>query len=316
MTGDRLGTTRRTILRQLADGPRSGEAIATELDITRAAVWKHIDGLREAGFVIDSSPEGYRVLDHPDYGAAAIEYELEVPLQIEFHPAIGSTNDRAKDLATAGERDIAVIAETQRSGRGRRGRKWAGPAGGIYLSCISEPQLTPMDTPIVTQIAALATVDALQNIGVDAGIKWPNDILVRTDGREHKIAGVLTETRGELDRVAWVVVGIGLNANVDADDIPAGATSIRALRKEDIDRRQIVQSLLRTLYQTEANAGIIEAVREHSWTIGNRVTIDHPDGSFSGFAVDIEWPGTLLVEVNGTTRAVTVGECVHLHTRT
>jgi len=213
-----MQNTRRRVLDALSEGPVSGPEMAEALGISRAAVWNHVEALRGSGFEIGSRGDGYVLTSVPEFGEGSVEYGLSAPFEVEYHDSIDNTNDRARELAADGESEIAVVAGEQTGARGRLGREWNAPSGGIYLSLVCRPDLPPARAPVYTLAAAVATAEALREVGVDAGIKWPNDVLV--DGR--KLVGILTEMEGEADRVSWIVVGIGINANVDRDSVPRG----------------------------------------------------------------------------------------------
>jgi BirA family biotin operon repressor/biotin-[acetyl-CoA-carboxylase] ligase len=174
--------------------------------------------------------------------------------------------------------------------------------------------------PLATLGAAVAVTRAAREAGVDARIKWPNDVLVAVDdgggGVEptfRKLAGILTEMEGEADRVSWLVVGIGVNANVPASDLPETATSIREQLGEDVDRRVFLQRVLEEYHElgTDADA-VLPAWREHALTLGQHVRVETPSGEVVGDAVDVESPGALLVETDEGVVRVSAGDCEHL----
>lgn len=301
---------RRAVLDALAAGPVSGPALADRLGVSRAAVWKRIEALRGAGFAIESSDDGYRVTTVPSYGAEAVEFGLEAPYRIEYHDALPSTNARARELAAAGEDRVAVLADEQTAGRGRLERAWSAPSGGVYLSVVVRPDITPLEAPLLTLAAAVATTRALREAGVDAGIKWPNDVLSRANGE--KLVGILTEMEGEADRVSWVVCGIGVNANVDAAELPEGATSVRA-EAGDVDRRTFVQRVLEEFEALHAEPdAILDAWRELAITLGERVRVETSGGAVVGRALDVETPGRLVIETSEGPVRVHAGDCEHL----
>jgi|AntRauTorcE11898_2_1112593.scaffolds.fasta_scaffold00949_4 BirA family biotin operon repressor/biotin-[acetyl-CoA-carboxylase] ligase len=342
--------TRRALLAALADGPVAGPELADRLHVSRAAVWKQVESLREAGWGIESSDDGYRVVDVPEFGGAAIEFGLDAPFEIEFHDSIGSTNERARELAGEGRKDVVVVADEQTAGRGRLDRGWSGPPGGIYTSILIRPDVPPAHTPIFTLAAAVGVTRAAREAGVDASIKWPNDVLVSSAEPEvtlaagskaagdaanesqsdssddvlvldnnaerggKKLCGILTEMEGEADRVAWLIPGIGINANVVGDDLPDGATSLLLERGEPVDRRIFTQRLLETFDELRSDPeSILDAWREHAATLGQRVRVETPGGEIVGEAVDVEFPGALIVETDdGERERVTAGDCEHL----
>jgi len=239
-------------------------------------------------------------------------YGLSAPYDAEFHDSIPSTNDRARELAGAGATDVVVLANEQTGGRGRRGRDWAGPSGGVYASLLVRPDRPPAHAPIFTLATAVAVVRACDPLGVDARIKWPNDVLVGVGGETRKLAGILTEMEGEAGRVAWLVAGVGVNANVDADALPAGATSLRAVRG-DVDRAAFVRRLLEAFHDLAADPErVLPAWRERADTLGRRVRVETPGRTAVGRARDVEFPGALVVETESGVERVHAGDCEHL----
>ncbi len=303
--------TRRAVLEALADGPVSGPALADELGLSRAAVWKHVEALRAAGFEIESDADGYALAAVPDFGGPAVEFGLEAPYDVEYHDSVASTNDRARELASGGRADVVVLADEQTGGKGRLDRAWASPGGGVWLSVLLRPDVPPAHAPLFTLAAAVATARAAREAGVDAVIKWPNDVLVA--GSEGKLAGVLTEMGGEADRLSWLVVGVGVNANVDPAAIPGeSATSIRAA-VGDVDRRAFTQRLLEEFHALRTDPDrILPAWREYTTTLGRRVSVETPGGEVVGEAVDVTFPGSLAVETAEGRVEVTAGDCEHL----
>ncbi|UIO98640.1 biotin--[acetyl-CoA-carboxylase] ligase [Halobaculum sp. CBA1158] len=329
-----LPATRRALLDALADGPVSGPTLADRLGVSRAAVWKHVEALREAGLAVESGDEGYRVGDASGYSGAAIAHGLDAPFAVEYHDSIGSTNDRARELAGDGVADAVVVADEQTASRGRLDREWSSPPGGVWLSVVCRPDVPPAHAPAYTLAMAVAVTRACREAGVDARIKWPNDVLVGDSddpddggaaasdsgggdaGRGgRKLCGILTEMEGEADRVSWLVVGVGLNANVAIGDLPpdAGATSLLAERGEPVDRRSLVQRVLEEFHALRGDLrGAVSTWEEYADTVGRRVRVDTPGGVVEGEAVGIEFPGALIVDAaDGRTR-VTAGDCDHL----
>ena len=305
--------TRHRVLDAIADGPVPGPALADRLDVSRAAIWKHIEALRDAGFAIDGGDDGYELVSTPEFGGEAVEFGLDAPFEIEYHDSVSSTNDRARELAAEGREDVVVLADEQTGGRGRLDREWTAPSGGIWLSILLRPTVPPADAPAFTLAAAVATTRAAREAGVDAAIKWPNDVLVADgDGSQRKLTGILTEMEGEADRVSWVVVGIGINANVDTADLVDGATSLRA-ENGDVNRRVFTQRVLEEFHELRSNLdSVVPAWRDLAATLGRRVRVDTPGGEVVGEAVDIEFPGTLVVETDDGTVRVSAGDCEHL----
>jgi BirA family biotin operon repressor/biotin-[acetyl-CoA-carboxylase] ligase len=310
-----MNETRRAVLDALATGPVSGPTLADRLGVSRAAVWKHVEALRDAGFDIESTDGGYVLEGLPEFGGPAVEYGLDAPFTVESHDAIDSTNTRARELAGEGAADVAVLADEQTGGRGRLKRAWTSPSGGVWLSLVLRPALPPARAPLLTLAAAVAVTRAARAVGVDAAIKWPNDVLVPDPSVERgglKLSGILTEMEGEADRVNWVVVGMGINANVDPDDLAPDATSLQA-QVGSIDRRAFAQDLLETFHHLRTHPDeIVPAWREHAATLGQRVRVDTPGGVVEGTAVDVTEFGALVVETADGDQVVHAGDCEHL----
>ncbi|MBV0901047.1 biotin--[acetyl-CoA-carboxylase] ligase [Haloarcula salina] len=307
--------TRHRVLDALADGPVSGPTLAEQLDISRSAVWKHVEALRDEGFEIESGDDGYGLDSVPEFGGAAVEYGLEAPFSVEYHDSVPSTNARARDLAAEGASDVVVLADEQTGGRGRLDRDWSSPSGGVWLSVLFRPDVPMAHAPVFTLAAAVAVTRAAREAGVDAGIKWPNDVLVRHGDEERKLVGILTEMEGEADRVSWVVVGIGINANVDPGDLPGDArpTSLLAERGEPVDRRAFTQRVLEEFDALRRDPdGVLDAWREYATTLGRRVRVETSTGTVEGEAVDVQFPGALVIETETGTEVVSAGDCEHL----
>ena len=295
-------------LAEAGDDFVSGEAISGKLGLSRAAVWKHVNALRGQGYRIEAvSARGYRLTAIPDrLGALEIGPLLnthELGQTLHCSEELPSTNDRARELADTGAaHGEVVVAESQTAGRGRRGRAWASPAGrNLYLSVILRPNLPPQRAPELTLVASVAACDACRKAGVEAGIKWPNDLLV--GGR--KVAGILTELSAEPDLVHWVVLGIGVNLNSGSGDFPADlrgvATSLSIERGQPVPRALFAAALLSELEQwldrhaADGFGPVREAWRERSVTLGREVRVDADGGEISGVAEDIDASGALLV---------------------
>ena len=308
-----MNETRRKVLEALADGPVTGPQLAGELGVSRTAIWKHVEDLREAGFVIESDANGYELVDMTGYTGPAIEYGLEAPYSIEYHETITSTNDRARELATEGAEDVAVLADEQTGSRGRLERAWNAPPGGVWVSIVRRPEVPPARAPLFTLVASVATARAAREAGVDAHIKWPNDVVVPVgdEGEYRKLVGILTEMEAEADRIGWIAVGIGVNADIDADDLPEGATSIRE-EVGEFDRRVFVQRLLELFSEYSDLEGVVSDWRELALTLGQRVRVELADEEIVGEAVDVTGTGALVVEADGERRQVTAGDCEHL----
>ena len=202
----------------------SGERLADALGISRVAIGKHVASLRRDGYAITAlRGVGYR-LDALPPVLAPVEVERLVtdPFWIRFDggPETGSTNDDCKALARAGAPEgTVVVTARQRAGRGRLGREWVSPEGGAYVSVLLRPRLRPELASALAPAVALGIAEGLAALGVTAGLKWPNDVMMGGG----KLAGVLLEMSAELDCVHWVVAGCGVNVTRPVDAYPGAA---------------------------------------------------------------------------------------------
>ena len=202
----------------------SGQALADIAGCSRTAVWKHIEELRKEGFEFEAvKKKGYRILKAPDrVSEDAIHQGLKSKIigrVIDYKESVPSTQKIAHSLAQEGAVEgTTVVADEQTEGRGRLLRSWHSPKGtGIWMSIILKPQLPPQKAPQFTLIAAVAVVQAIEEVcGLSPEIKWPNDILL--NGR--KVTGILTELQAEADKINSIIIGIGMNVNQKAEDFP------------------------------------------------------------------------------------------------
>ena len=217
------------VLKESNSGYVSGEDLSKGLNVTRASVWKHVENLRRIGYEIEAQPHlGYRLVSIPDKLLAhEIKWGLKTKILgkiIYTYEKVSSTNDRACQIAEeGGEEGTVIVAEQQSKGKGRMGRSWSSPRGGIYLSVILRPKLIPTEVSKLTLVAALSVAQTIRDTaGLRALIKWPNDILV---GKK-KLCGILTELKAEQDMTSFVILGIGINVNTRKSLLPENSTSI------------------------------------------------------------------------------------------
>jgi BirA family biotin operon repressor/biotin-[acetyl-CoA-carboxylase] ligase len=306
----------------------SGAVLARMLHISRAAVWKHIKALEREGYEIEAvRSKGYRLAAVPDILLLDdIKEGLKTRIigkEILLFPEAASTNTLAMELAAKGAADgTVVIAETQTGGKGRLGRSWISPKGNLYISVILRPEIPPHKAPLITLMAAVAVASTIrQRFDIQAGIKWPNDILI--SGK--KMAGLLTEMRAEPDRVKHVVLGIGINVNMDIAELPVFlrklSTTLSAETGKKIDRALFLQQFLAELdrwYQIflKSGAAVIEAWEMFNATVGNRVAVSGPEEAFEGTAQGIDADGRLILKLDdGTVRQVAAGDVTILKNR-
>lgn len=288
----------------------SGEKISESIGITRAAVWKYIKAIKEEGYEIESvSRKGYKLTSSPDL--LTFE-EISPNLKTRFigrnfvHlDTIDSTNNEAKKLAIDGSPEgTLVISEEQTMGRGRLGRNWISPKHkGIWMSLILRPEINPIQVSKITQVAAAAVCMALIEMGIRTLIKWPNDIVLN----DKKVCGILTEMSGELNRVNYVIVGIGINANIDKDEFPEDLKPIASSLKIEIGnyikRKELVRRILNNfeeLYEELINEETIkksiEICKDNSALIGKEIKIIEKGKETRARALSLNEDGKLIVQ--------------------
>ena len=301
----------------------SGEVLCRELGVSRTAVWKHISSLREDGYRIEAKANlGYRLTGSPDVPfPAEVMTGLTTSVfgcNLVHMEEVASTNAEAKKLAREGcPEGTVIIAEAQNGGKGRLGRTWFSPwSRGLWFSLVLRPPVNLIDTPQITMVAAVSVATAIREYtGVAAGIKWPNDILV--DGK--KVCGILVELNAEMDRVNFMVAGVGLNVNIKKDEFPpelaAMATSLGIESGQHIYRVPLLRSLLQhfeSWYYRWLNEGfaiILKNWRQMCVTLDCPVTVHTVKESYSGYAFDVDDTGALLVRTeDGAVQRLVAGE--------
>jgi len=291
----------------------SGGELSRVLKVSRTAVWKHITGLRGQGYRIDAlHASGYRLVESPDVlTPAAVTAGLaaeRLGRQVICLAETGSTNLEAYRLAEQGAPEgTLVLADTQNQGKGRLGRCWHSPPGvNLYCSLILRPSIPPVAAFQLTFLSAVAVARAIESEArLRPFIKWPNDILV--NGK--KAAGLLNEMSAEVDRVNFIVLGIGVNLNMRADQFPGDlrhpATSLFLETGEAVNRLSFVRTLIETLdelydrYLRDGYAPVREEWLERSGMVGLRVAVDGPTERLEGVVVGIDDSGALLVDQPG-----------------
>lgn len=302
-----------------------GDQLKSMVGISATELEDEIETLKDKGYIIEESPEtGYRMIKAPN---RLLPYELQRNLstsyigqEIHHYKEVDSTNEVAKQLAQEGSPEgTIVIAESQRSGRGRRGKKWLSPSGGVWMTILLRPDIPPSQAPQLTLVTGVAVAETLdQECRLDVGIKWPNDILIG----EKKVCGILTEASANPNGLEYVVVGIGIDLNVDVDAFPPelreGATSLKQELEKEISSVELVQKFLlnfETLYN-EFKKGkfsdILKEWRRLSKTVGSYVEVHKRGKVVRGEAVGITKEGVLILEMDdGSLRKVISGECIH-----
>lgn len=310
------------LLKQAGDNFLSGEYLAETLNVSRTAIWKHIKALRDSGYDIESVPRnGYRLLHSPDLlSAEEMKNSLSTKIlgsDIKYFTTTDSTNNQAKKLALDGAVDgTIVISEEQNGGRGRLSRSFFCPKyKGIWFSVILRPDFLPQEAPKCTLLAAVAVTKAIYDVtGVKVGIKWPNDILY--NGK--KLVGILTEMSAEMERINYIVLGIGIDVNISVEETPEDIqdimTSLSQITGKKVSRLELLNKLLyhlEQLYimaQKQSFAPILDEWRKYSITLNQEIKVISGNDVTYGEAVDIDDDGALLVKINGQIKRVLAGD--------
>lgn len=298
------------ILKDSKDEFISGQEISEQLNVSRTAIWKYINTLKEEGYEIESvSRKGHMLLSTPDIlNYEEIHKYLKTEYmgrEIYYFDTLDSTNLKAKELAANGQKEgTVIIAEEQTSGRGRLGRSWTSPnKKGIWMSIILTPEIEPTDAAKVTQVAAAAVWKGINEIGIKTQIKWPNDIVL--NGK--KVCGILTEMSGELNRLNYLVVGIGINANISKEDFPEEikslATSLKIENNKEIKRKELIgrilnnfEELYKELIHHNRIDKSIKICTENSVIIGKNVRLILKGTEEEVKAIGISKEGELIVQ--------------------
>jgi BirA family biotin operon repressor/biotin-[acetyl-CoA-carboxylase] ligase len=310
----------------------SGETIAARLGVSRVAVAKHVAALRALGYRIDAAAgRGYRLLSAPD---APLPLEVEPLLSsatwgpLSGGGSTGSTNDDCRALAAAGAPEGAVVlASAQTAGKGRLGRTWASPEGGVYLSALLRPSLAVADAGPLALVVGIGVARGLESLGAEVGLKWPNDVLTLGPGEPGgtaagarparpagKIAGVLLESMSEGERLSWVVAGVGID--VRRPPTPAAGA---AYLDDVAGPRPLASAAAAVLdgvaasYERFLDAGFAALAEEYaslSVLDGRVVRVSDRDGRpvADGVARGVDATGRLMVETAGGPVAVASGD--------
>ncbi|MCM1175862.1 MAG: biotin--[acetyl-CoA-carboxylase] ligase [Blautia sp.] len=303
----------------------SGQQLCSQFGVSRTAVWKAVNQLKEEGYRIEAvSHKGYRLLESPDViSKSEIASRLNTKWagrKLYYLEKTGSTNIDARRCAEEGDpHGTTVVAGMQTAGRGRRGRYWQSPAGSaVYMTIMLRPDFAPDKASMLTLVMALSVAEAVaEAAGLDAGIKWPNDIVVN----QKKVCGILTELNVESDYIRYVVIGVGINVNNGApeefpEEIRETATSLKIESGVQVCRAALIECVLAHFeknYDTFAAAldlnPFLDAYSSHLLNLNAQVKVLDPRGSYTGIARGINAAGELLVEKeDGRIEAVYAGE--------
>lgn len=286
----------------------SGQDICNQLGVSRTAVWKNINGLKQEGYHIDSvNNKGYKLLSEPD---VIDEIRLREYLHthwlantIVYAKEMDSTNIQAKKL---GENDAAdgtlVVTEKQTAGRGRRGKSWVSPTGNCYFSVLLRPEIPADRASMITLLAAMGLAKAIKRVSqLNTMIKWPNDVIA--NGK--KLCGILTESSTDLEYINYAVVGIGINTNQTEfpEEIRDTASSIRLETGGKINRAELLGAFLdeferyyETFLKTEDLSSLSKEYNSLLVNRGKEVKIIEQDRERVLNAIGIDDRGGLIVE--------------------
>ncbi len=303
------------------------EQLVNETGKSQKEVENEFDTLEDEGYIINHTKLGYRLIKTPNL---LLPYEVKKGLKtkfmgkdIHYFKEVDSTNDVAKYLAENGaEEGTVVVAEIQNRGKGRRGKTWISPPGGVWMSIILRPDIPPSRAPQLTLVTGVAVAETLKKeLKLNVGIKWPNDILIGNK----KVCGILTEVNASINKVNYVIVGIGIDMNVDVPlfppDLQKGATSLKNELDTEINGAILVQKFLLNLeklysqFTADKFPDILNEWRSLSKTIGSRVEVRTRGKTVQGDAVGINKDGILILELDdGSLRKMISGECLHMDT--
>lgn len=299
----------------------SAKELKESFNISIHRVYDSITYLRGCGYGLKANADGYKLEKIPDNipsveVAAGLDCRI-LGCRIFSYKSLVSTNETAHGFAKAGfPEGTLVIADMQTRGRGRLGRKWHSPPGmGLYFSVILRPTLPPIQTPGISLIAGLSVIRAIYNLtGLALQLKWPNDVLFNS----RKLAGILVELEAELDRVDYLIVGIGVNVSGTAKDFPRSLArriaTLSMISKKAIQRVRVLQEILREfekLYVNYCRHGLKFAAPElvaNSAVIGKTVSLHIGKRKITGKAVGFDENGSLIIKSKNETKSYAAGE--------
>lgn len=300
----------------------SGEYLSTTLNVSRTAIWKHIKNLKSKGYTIEGvSNKGYKLISSPDL----LNKSELLPLiktsiigrNIVHFDDIDSTNIKAKELAQKNIEDGSIIiAEKQTLSSGRFNRKWVSPKGGLWFTLVLRPTIPPNEAPKVTQIAAASVYKTLNDLDINVTIKWPNDIILN----DKKLCGILAEMKCDMDSVHYLVLGIGMNINIDESDFEESirpiATSLKIQYEKEFKRSEILSRFLshfEELYNKFINnldlSETISICRNNSSIFGRKAKLITYNTEEIVTCVSLSDTGDLIIrDSSGNEKAVLAGE--------
>lgn len=296
----------------------SGQQIADELRISRTAVFKQIKALKKIGFKIESVPnQGYMLTQvspklHPLVVNKCLKTRI-IGKQLMHFDQVASTINKVTLMAETADEGLVVVAEKQTNGRGRFGRRWVSPAGGIWASILLRPNVAPTEATRLNIIASLAIAEAIsEKLGLIAQIKWPNDVIVS----KRKVAGILTDMVAELDKINYAVLSFGIDVNNRIpNELQGSASSLKSITGASIDRTLLFCGILNKVehYYTSWQKGDFNLMLRN-WkklcvTIGKEIEVKGLNRLLKGKAVGIDDMGRLILAAkDGKRHTLSSGE--------
>lgn len=306
----------------------SGEDLSEVLKISRVAVWKHIKKIQSLGYKIESKQNlGYRLTGTTDL---MLPWEIADGLKtkrigknVYYFDSVDSTQSFAASIAKKhGEDGTIILAETQISGKGRQGRSWVSPKGGIWLSVVLHPRFDVGKVTLVPFAAAIALSSAIKKtLEIKTELKWPNDITL--NGK--KIAGMIIDASIESTQIKDLILGVGINFRVNPRQIEKRIRSgsnfygVGTLVDENNTAKpaKLVQAFLEelerilSLFDGDKTHTIIRQWSKKSSTIGRNVSVSAPEGKISGRAIKLDKDGGLIIKQNSRSVKITAGDVIH-----
>lgn len=308
-----------TMLRE-AEGYISGQNLCNYFGVSRTAIWKVMNQLKEDGYKIEAvQNRGYRIVNVPD-----VLYESELKSRMKtafmgqkvyYFDSLDSTNIYAKKIADEEAEGTLVVADAQQAGKGSRGRGWeSSPGEGIWMTVILKPDIQPSDASRLTLVMALSVVRACeQYLQIPLQIKWPNDIVC--NGK--KVCGILTEMSAELNYINYIVIGIGINVNIQkfSEELELKATSFYKETGKKINRAGLVALIMKyfeedyqKFLQTRDLRNLLDDYTKHSVTIGSDIKVLDRKGNYTGKALGVNQEGHLLVQREDGTQVTVLAD--------
>jgi len=305
----------------------SGQDLSDVLKISRVAVWKHIKKIQTLGYKIESKQKlGYRLIDNTEKLLPwEITRDLKTKLigkRVYYFEEIDSTQNFAQNIAAdKKENGTIIIAEKQTSGRGRLDRKWTSPKGGIWFSLIIHPKFDVSSSTLIPILSAVALSKSIKSVlGIETEVKWPNDITM--NGK--KVAGVLVDASFQTNSIDYLILGIGINFDIDAKKLEKrltktpnfyGIDSLRGKENKTPPKTLLKEFLLqfeKNLFQLDKGekSKIIKEWTKRAAGIGKKITINTSNGKISGISQGIDNDGALKIKTKNETKKIYVGDVV------